>query len=226
LNGCRYELGSRAKAKVMADSLDYASGPVRQLEPLPPIPRVVPLVGNSRQIAAAVRVRAPRGSDIQGLYPRGGLAALPSPTKLSFNEVVGASSYLVQLEDENEREQLNLRTKSTNVVIPDGTLKAGNRYSWRVLAFGPAGVIAEGVAGFVTISGEDLQRRADFAKATEGTPDKALGLALRAEVDFRLGLLREAQDEFVAALRLNPNEMAIHHALDLVQSALAGVPGE
>jgi len=51
-------------------------------------------------------------------------------------------------------------------------------------------------------------------------------LALLADVDFRLGLLREAQDEFLAALRLKPDEMAIQHALGLVQSVFASEPGK
>jgi hypothetical protein len=221
LNGSRYELGPGAKATVSAESLGATKGPVRRLDPLPPMPRAAPIVGNPTQIAGAARIR---GSNLRGLYPRDGMAVLPASAKLSFQAVPGASSYHVEVDDEEGSVLLDGRTESTELAVLDGTLKAGRRYSWRVEAFSAAGVIARGAAAFVTISEEDLERRAVFAKAAEAG-DQAFRTALLADVDFRLGLLREARDGFVAALRLKPNEVAIQHALELVQSALAGEAG-
>jgi hypothetical protein len=223
LNGHRYELGPGAKATVTAESLAGKKGPVQQLEPpLPPIPKAVPIAGNFPIIGTVVI----RGSNIRGLYPRNRVAVLPASAKLSFQGVADASSYQVELVGEDENVLLDLRTESTDIVIPDGTVQVGKHYAWSVEALGPAGAIARNSAEFVTISGEDLERRAEFAKTTEGGADKALALALLADVDFRLGLLREARDGFLAALRLKPDETAIQHALDLVQSALASEPGK
>jgi hypothetical protein len=223
LNGHRYELGQGAKATLTADSLS-TKGPVRPLEPKPPLPRAIPIAGKPPQIAGAARVRG--ASNIRGLYPHDGAAALPMSVKLSFSRVPETSLYRVELEDEDGGEVLNLRTEDTDALIPDGTLKAGRRYFWRVQALGPAGAIAEGTAAFVTISEEDIERRAEFAKTMQNASDKAFALALLADVDFQLGLLSEAREEFLAALRLKPDEMSIQRALEKVQSALASEPGK
>lgn len=213
LNGHRFELGPGARAEVTAESLARTRGPVQQLEPLPPMPKPAPIAGSAPQIAGASRIR---GTEIRGLYPHDGTALLPGPAKLSFLPVAGASGYRVELVDEQGSVLLNLRSKATEVDVPEGMLRAGKRYGWLVEALGPEGAIAREWTGFVTVSEEDRARRAALASATE-----ADSLALLAAVDFRLGLLREAQEEFLAALKLKPHDTAIQHALELVQTALS-----
>ena len=209
LNGHRFELGPGAKAEVSAESLAHTRGPVQQLEPLPPMPKSAPIAGSAPQIAGASRIR---GSEVRGLYPRDGAALLPMSAKLSFLPVAGASGYRVELVDEQDNILLNQRVKATETEVPEGLLQAGKRYVWLVEALGPEGAIARDWTGFVTVSEEDRARRAGLAKAAD--------LALLADVDFRLGLLREAQEEFLAALNLKPHDTSIQHALELVQTAL------
>lgn len=217
LNGHRFELGPGAKAEVGAESLARTRGPVQQLQPLPPIPKASPIAGRPPQIAGASRIR---GGEVRGLYPRDGAALLPASAKLSFLPVAGASGYRVELVDEPGNVLLNRRTKATETEVPDGMLQAGKRYAWLVEALGPEGAIAREWTAFVTISEEDRERRASLATAAEVASDKAPALALLADVDFRLGLLREAQEEFLAALNLKPHDTTIQHALELVQTAL------
>jgi hypothetical protein len=151
---------------------------------------------------------------------------LPASVKLSFRPVAGASGYQVEVEElegEQPNPVFNLHTRTAGVVIPDGILKPHKGYLWRIVALLPEGEIERAEATFVTISDDDMACRAAFAKAMEGSADQASAMALLADLDFRLDLLREARDEFEAALKMKPDP-AIRHALDLVQSALNGEP--
>jgi hypothetical protein len=219
LNGHRYQLGAGARATITADALTDARGPVRELPPLPPIPTAAPIADASATTSGAVRLRGP--NDVRSLYPREGAAALPgSPLNLSFSAVPQAATYQVVLQDEDGNQLASWQTATSQVSVAEGILKAGSRYSWRVRAVGRSGVIGEGIASFVTISEQGLQRRADFAKALRASTEDSLALALLADLDLRLGLLREAQQRFQAALRLKPGDPGIQRARDLVETAL------
>ena len=217
-SGRRFELNQDAKAVVTAAALIESTGRIRELDRLPPIPKLEPIAGNAPEKAGATRFRNP--SDVQDLYPRDA-TALPESLKLSFSSVADASIYNVILEDDSGDTLLNLRTPATSIDVPDALLKSGSRYSWRVRAIGQAGVIAEAKAGFVTISSEDFAQRRDFAGALKST-DEASRLALLGYIDLRLGLLAEARKELGAALRLKPGDAAIQRILDQATSTIEG----
>jgi hypothetical protein len=154
--------------------------------------------------------------------------------KLSFAPLADASSYTVTLEDDEGNILLRVSTPATSVEVPGQALKPGSHYSWRVRAFGDAGVLGEGDAQFVTMSKDDMDRRAAFGTALnfEDDPtrlkdaatrpeDAVMRLALIAGVDQQIGLLAEACDEFQTALGLRPSDPALQRALATAQAALA-----
>jgi hypothetical protein len=222
LNGHRYELGAAARATVTADGLTGTNGPVSELAPLPPIPKATPIIDRTANTSGAVRLRG--GAPVRRMYPRDGMAALPSGLKLSFAPVPQASAYRIELKDADGNILHNLQTSATGVTIPDGTVQAGATYIWHVRAIGSMGVIAEGEARFETISEQDSRQRAVLAQALSGSKADAYALALLADVDWRLGLLEEARQGLNTALRLRPGDSAILHALDGLQAALAAEP--
>ena len=211
INGHHYELRAGAKATVAADGLSRTTGQVRELKPFPPIPKFVPIVDDGESAPGAVRFRGP--NDPQDLYPRADAAALPSSLTLLFSPVREASAYDITLEDETGETLLRERTSSTSLAVPPDKLREGARYSWRVRAIGSAGVLGQGAAKFVTLSREDIGQRTQFSEALKDAVE-ASRLALLADVDLRLGLIAEARAEFQAALRLNPSDAAIQHALE------------
>ena len=213
LNGHHYELRDGARATLTADALRGATGPVRELKPLPPIPQFAAIAGGGSSTTGAVRFRGPH--DVQNLYPHAGTSALPASLILRFSAVQDALAYDVTLDDEAGETLLTNRATALSLEVPKDTLKAGTKYSWHVRAFGSTGLLGEGAAEFVTISAEDLERRERFAGAISETAEP-LRLALLADVDLRLGLFAEAQAEFEAALRLKPGDAAIQSALERV----------
>lgn len=210
INGHHYELRAGAKATVATDGLSYTAGPVRELKPLPPIPKFVPIVDDDESAPGAVRFRGP--NDPQDLYPRNGVAALPSSVTLLFSPLREASAYDITLVDEAGETVLRQRTSSTSLVVPPDKLREGVHYSWHVRAIGSAGVLGQGAAEFVTLSRENIEERTRFAEALRDAPETSR-LTLLADVDLRLGLIAEARAEFEAALRLNPSDAAIQRAL-------------
>ena len=219
INGHRYELGAGSRATVTADGLSSVRGPVRELKPLPPLPKFVPIADGGDSAPGAVRFRGP--NDPQNLYPHAGTAALPSSLTLRFSPVLDATAYDITLEDESGDVVLQERTVSVSLEVPPEKLRTGAHYSWHVRAIGSAGELGKGVADFVTLSPEDVEQRTHFAEAL-GETAEASRLALLADVDLRLGLLAEARAEFEAALRLKPDDAAIRRTLESVLLYTAG----
>lgn len=222
LNGRRYELGAGAKATITGEALTNTRGSIRELKTLPPLPQLAPIADNTAATSAAVRMR---GLDaVRNLYPREGMSALADAVTLSFSSVPDASSYQVDLADQLGERIARYPSEATSVKIPAGTLRPGSRYSWRVRAIGSAGLVAQGAASFTTISEQDLARRTEFATAVHELAAGAPVAALLGDLDLRLGLLHEAQQELEAALRLMPDDPAIQHALELVRATLGEAP--
>jgi hypothetical protein len=231
VSGRTYELGDGAKATVSADALTAFNSQVRELKSLPPIPRLPALANTAADVPGATAIRG--GSRVKNLYPHRA-AAIASRVKLSFAPLADASSYTVTLEDDEGNILLRVSTPATSVEVPGQALKPGSHYSWRVRAFGDAGVLGEGDAQFVTMSKDDMDRRAAFGTALnfEDDPtrlkdaatrpeDAVMRLALIAGVDQQIGLLAEACDEFQTALGLRPSDPALQRALATAQAALA-----
>jgi hypothetical protein len=216
-NGRRFELGPAARATIEPTGPSNLTGPVHELEPLPPIPKPAPLEIGTETVAVT-RFRS--GAKIGALCPGQGMAALAGAVKLSFRNVSGADAYQIVMEDEDGDRLLDERTASTEISSP--ALQPGSHYSWRVRAFGAAGVLAEDWAGFVTLSEEQAKTRQAFADELRKTMEPSTALALLAEVDVESGLVREAIEGFHAALQLEPQDAAIKRNLDRAQSALDG----
>jgi hypothetical protein len=213
LNGHRFELGPSARATIGATHLSATAGPIRELDPVPPIPKIAPL-SIATGTAAVTAVRG--AGKIRGLCPREGMAALAGPVTLSFQKVDGAAAYQVIVQDAEGNSIADEYTKSTEITIP---LQPGRHYSWRIRAWGAADVIAENQAGFVTLTSEQIQARKAFA---DGIRTLADGSALLAEVDLACGLVREAIAGFQAALKLKPDDPALSRGLHRAEFALAG----
>jgi len=216
LNGRSYELSAGARATLTEGGLTASNSQVRELNRLPPIPRLVPIAANTADVPGATAIRG--GSRVKNLYPQQAWA-IASHVKLSFAPVPEVSDYGVILEDEEGNTILRLNTPATSVDVPSGALKPGARYSWRVRAFGRSSVLAEASAEFWTISKDDLDRRSAFAAALNAGDD-ALRLALIAGIDQQSGLLADACDELEAALRLRPSDPALAGALAAARTAL------
>jgi hypothetical protein len=217
LKGRTYELNAGARATVGADNLTAVNSQVHELDRLPPIPRLVPIANNAAEVPGATAIRG--GSSVKSLYPHH-VWAIASQVKLRFAPSKDASNYSVTLEDEDGDVLLRVNTPSTSVEVPSDALRPGSHYSWRVRAFGPAGVLGEGAAVFWTISKDDLDRRSSF-NAALNTGDDAMRLALIAGVDQQSGLLADACEELETALRLRPSDPALESALAIARTALA-----
>lgn len=217
LNGRAYELSAGGRATLGSDGLTAANSQVHELNRLPPIPRLAPIVATTAEVPGATAIRG--GSRVKNLYPHQ-VWTIASHVKLTFSPVADVSNYSVTLTDEDGNALLRQNTTLTDVEVPSDALKPGSRYSWRVRAFAPSGVLAEGSAEFWTISNADLDRRAAFAGALNAE-DAAVRLALLAGVDLQSGLHDEACEELEAALRLRPADSALQDALAIARTARA-----
>jgi hypothetical protein len=205
LNGHRFELEPESRATIGEAGLSSISGAVKELDPIPPIPKPAPLAVATSTAAAG----AFRGG--MKIWPSNGKATLAGPVVLSFRKVDGAAVYRIEVKDADGNQIAQEQTKSTEITVP---LQPGAGYTWRVQAFGQGGQIDQGQAGFATFTDEQMQARQAFADAIRGLPD---GLALLAEVDFQSGLVREAIDGFHAALKLKPGDPAILQRLAQIE---------
>jgi hypothetical protein len=221
-SGRAYELGAGAKATVDKDALSVSNPPVRDLNRLPPMPQIAALPKNASDTSGAAPIRG--GTIVKGLYPHRA-PVIASHVKLSFAPVADALNYSVIVEDEIGNILLRVTTPLATVEVPADALEPGSSYAWRVRAFAASGVVGEGSAEFVTITKDELDRRAAFAEAVNAEGD-AMGLALMAGVDREIGLLADACDEFEAALRLRPSDPGLEHALATARASLSAARGK
>lgn len=217
-NGTRYELGESARAKAEPGSLVSCSGPVRQLEPLPPLPRVSPSAESARAgpRSAAVRIR---GGAIANLYPDSGSSTLADGTVLRFAALPDASRYRVEVESETGASVFQVETQSLTVHVSPGILKPGAKYYWQVRTLDRIGHAARAAAEFLTLNAESARARAALKESLESAGDAA-SLALLAEIDRSLGLLVAARDGFRAALAKAPGDVALRQVLDRLEQQL------
>ena len=218
-SGARYELGETATATAGLRSLTVSSGPVRDLEPVPPLPRLSPIAENARQAPRSGAVRI-RGATIFPLYPDTGASTLADRTVLRFTAVPDASRYRVDVETESGKTVFQGETRSSTVSISPGILKPGVQYYWQVRTVDRIGQVARGAAEFVTLGAETARARAGLAASLELAGD-ASSLALMAEIDRSLGLLIEAREKFRVAVAKAPGDIALRQALDRLEQQLA-----
>jgi hypothetical protein len=206
--GQRFELGAKARGTIAEKHLTSTSGPVKELPSLPPLPRMAAL-DESRPKGPAGGVRL-RGGTVSGLQPSH-IVTLAEGTRLRFLPVAGASRYAVEIQDDAGRRIFSVESTVSEVVVPAGVLAAGGAYYWTVQTLDKVGGAARGATEFRTLSAEDARIREAVLRTLEG--DGNGGLALRAEIDRRLGLYEEALNGFRAALARTPEDRSIQEAL-------------
>lgn len=206
-NGTRYELSEGARATLGANGFTSITGKKRDLTAVPPLPNVAAIASTGEQTRpAAFRVR---GAKITGLYPHAGASALANETTLRFDAVPQAARYKVEIEDEAGSTLLEVETDTPSVVVSPGVLAAGQHYYWRVRTL-DSGVSARGESDFTTLSAEHAASRNALRKAAIAD---ASSLPLLAEIDRRLGLLYEANQELREAAAKAPNDAALQAAV-------------
>ncbi len=220
VSGSRYELGPGARASLSSEgTLRAPSGPVRTLASVSPLPRLAPLAERPPARAGALRIR---GARIGGLYPHQDASALPEQAVLSFEPLPGSSGYKVQVEDESGNAVFSAETQTASILVSPGVLRPGSRYHWTVRSLG--GMAAgRGDADFETASADTLAAREALRRSLPGGGDAA-SLALLAEVDASLGLLKEAHQGFRAALLQSPDDATLQAALARVEQRMADAP--
>ena len=218
-NGSRFELGEKTKAAVAASGLTAASGTLRPLDSVPPMPRMASIASGNPAGARSGAIRI-RGQRIENLYPRADTATLPEGTTLRFSPIDGAARYKVELEDESGRTLFEAETPGATLNVPTGILMPGARYYWKVRSVDRIGPAVRGESEFATLATADMEKRTTLKATLENRGDLE-SLALLAEVDRRLGLLAEANEEFQAALARSPGSDAIRRALEEIQKQLS-----
>ena len=220
VGGSRYELGPGARATLASDgTLRAPTGPVRPLASVPPLPRLAPLAERPPTRAGALRIR---GTRIAGLYPHLDASAIPDQAVLSFEPLPGSTGYKVQVEDESGNAVFSAETQTASILVSPGVLRPASRYHWTVRSLGGTAA-GRGDADFETASAETLASREALRSSLQGGGDAA-SLALLAEVDARLGLLKEAREGFRAALARSPGDASLEAALTRVEQRMADAP--
>ena len=227
VDGRRCEIEGAATVVVTATGPRLRSGTLRSLPPVPPFPRfpVLAREGAPGVRSGAVRIRVGLDTPIRGVYPRAGARSVAAATVLQFDPVAGMTdSYHVEIEDESGATVFEADTRSPSLPVPDAALRAGARYFWRVQATDRVGATSSGAGEVVTLHADDVRRRSALHRALEERPEPELRLLL-AEIDWRLGLWREARDGFQAALATSPDPVAVQARLSRIEERLGDERG-
>jgi len=192
-SGARLRVGGDSRVRVEDGRAERLAGVIEPMTPVPTVPLVPAIAGGSRT-TTAVRIRS---DQIPGLQPDHGATTLADRTVLEFGSVAAAREYDVEIEDASAIVRFRRRVTATSVEVPPGTLAPGGSYIWKVVAHVPSGFNARGERRFRTLGAQEAETRARL-RAALGTSDPD-ALALLAEVDGTLGLVREALDGFRAA---------------------------
>lgn len=223
-DGARYLVKEKSTVTIAANEVASVSGSVEHLSAVPPLPKVSAIVaGQERARSGAIRIR---GERIKHLYPAGNYAVPADETVLQFDSVQGASKYKVEVEDEVGNTLFHVETESNRVNVSPGVLKPGADYYWKVQTVDKIGQAARGEGEFTTLSADNARLRQAFKDSAEKAGDAA-SMALLAEIDHSLGLLREAREEFTNALAKTSGDSALQRALDQVERQMKQIePGQ
>jgi len=206
-NGQRFELRGEADVTLGREGFARTRGLVRTLTPVPPLHRIPPVRDLERGRTAALRVR---GGVVGGLYPRDGAAVLADEAVLRFSAPPEAGPCRVEVEDAAGNSISRTDSGGSEAALPKGVLAPDQHYTWRVRCPAATGVTLRADASFVTLSKEQGEARTALKAAAQAD---ASSLALLAEIDQGLGLLREAREEFRAASEREPGNAALEAAL-------------
>lgn len=217
-NGQRFELEGGAEVTVGREGFTRKRGVVRTLTPVPPLLRIPSVRDLGEGRTAALRVR---GNVLGGLYPRDGVAVMADEAILRFSAPPEAGPCRVEVQDAAGKTAYGADGGSSEVAIPTGALAPGAPYFWRVRCPAATGVTLRADASFVTLTKEQAEARTALRAAAEG--DLTL-LALLAEIDQSLGLLREAREEFRVAAAKAPENASLGSALVRLDQWMDGLP--
>jgi hypothetical protein len=206
-NGQRFELEGGAEVAVGREGFTRKRGLVRTLTPVPPLLRIPPVRDLGEGRTAALRVR---GQLVGGLYPRDGAALMAGAAMLRFSASPESGPCMVEVSDAAGSSISRSERVVSEVALPPGILVPGERYTWRVRCPAATGVTLRADASFVTLPTKQEAARTALKAAAQA--DATL-LALLAEIDQGLGLLREAREEFRAASAREPGNVALGEAL-------------
>jgi len=190
--GARVRLGEASRARIDGEQAIRLDGTLETLPPVPPVPLVAPVSGAGTTITA-VRIRA---GGLTLVSPVDDAATLAGSTVLEF-AAAETDAYDVEVEGPDAAVVHRVRTLETRVIVPDGPLRPGTAYRWRVTARMATGFNLSGEGRFHTLASDAADAR---EKLRQGLPaGEADALALLAEVDRTLGLMEEALAGFRAA---------------------------
>jgi hypothetical protein len=210
--GDRFELGEMSSATLGRTSLERTKGPVTRLSRVAAIVDIAPIVKAERPGTrmAGTRIRTGGSADhsIPNLYPSAGATTVSDRTVVRFDPVAGSGKYRVELEDEKGMALFVVETAETRVQLPPEVLRPGRGYYWTVRALDAGKPALRGEALFWTLKEDDARRRAVFKAQVDEAEDISL-LTLLAELDWSLGLRKEACSALSAALDRGAQEGSI-----------------
>ena len=212
-NGHRYELGPGAKVSITAAGPVNHAGPLRELEKLPPMPKLPEI--NLVSGAAAMGGMRVRDMTVHLVFPHDKLSTLPDHTVLHLQPAEPGTRYKVEVVDPAGSSVYQCETTATTVTVPAGTLKPGQLYVWRVL--NTSGEVL-GKATFTTVSAETIASRAAFKAAVSESDVESL--VLLAAMDAQLGLCDEAHEELRASLARSVHQEAARRLLTVIEDAM------
>ncbi len=213
--GHRFRLRGGSRARLEPGRATTLAGTVEALSPVPTVPLVTPVTGAGTTITA-VRIRA-GGIAIVG--PDRGEKTLADATVLEFAPVP-AGTYDIEVEAPDATVVFRTQAAHTRVEVPPGALQAGVAYRWRVKARLPSGFEGSGEGRFATLGADDAAAREDLRRALSAAEPSAS--VLLAEVDWTLGLLREALAQFREAEREGVADPVIRERIVTIERAMAG----
>jgi len=212
VSGARFRIEGPAEVRVAEDDLKAVKGSVSALQPVGTVPAIAAIPSGEKpgRRSGAIRIRSASlwGSEVESLYPRDGASAVAGQTTLSFQPLVNAETYRVDVEDELGETVFALETRTTEVTVPKGVLLPGAEYYWRVRSAGRRSLGGRGEALFKTLPEDQAGAREGIRLQAEQDGEVA-SLLLLAEVDRSLGLYREACQSLTRAGELAPENAHI-----------------
>lgn len=210
VGGQRYELGERTRSSVNRGKVEAVTGEMRQTAASAPIPRIAAIEASytSVQRGGAVRLRGPQ---LANCDPSPHSAVLPDRVIFSFEPAAAVRRYSVEVRASDGTLVHKAESAGGEVKVPEGLLAAGSEYVWRVTGMGREGGTAPPrcEARFRVLSRDAAEERAAFVQSLNRADPSSL--LLLAEVDRRLGLVREARIELreaSASSQLTPDARA------------------
>jgi hypothetical protein len=217
-SGTRTRVLEASRVRIEPAGVTTLAGGVETLTPVPTVPLVAPVWGANATITA-VRIRA---GGIDGLHPARGEATVAGATVLEFRRAT-TERYEVEVEAPDATIAFRTHTTDTRVSVPAATLAPGRAYRWRVTAKMPTGFDVVGEGAFRTLTDEDGRARASIRSALIGAGSEHL--ALLAEIDWTLGLWRDALAGFRAARAAGATDAVIQSRIAEIERRLAGPDG-